>query len=76
MYGFTVVSDSLRGLRKYTLRMAIQESRNLYRKYHLVAIQVQVIESRWTDKAYNHGLAWRSHSPNRSTGLVQAVPSV
>ena len=33
-----------------------------------MAIQVQIIESRWTDKAYNHGLAWRSHPLNQSMG--------
>ena len=36
-------------------------------------LQVLVIESRWTDKAYNHGLAWHSDSPNRSTGVPGAI---
>ena len=31
-------------------------------------LQVQVIDRYWTDKAYDNGLAWRSHSPNLSVG--------
>ena len=57
MSGFTVVSDSLQSLQKVYFKNGDNNLVICILLYISCSIrQVQVIESRWTDKAYNYGL--------------------